>query len=708
MQPQIAFAKTFMDSYSRLPKQQQKRARDLIEKFQRDPERAGINFERIAGATDDKVRSLRVDQAYRAIVVHPPKGDVYLYVWVANHDDAYDWVRHKRFEVNPKSGIFQLYDMDVVDEFAGTPEESAIPSSRPADTLPGLFDDQDDEDLLLIGVPQPLLPTVRALKTEAQFEELAPYLPEDAAEMLLMLAAGYSLLEAIEESGRPKEQQAVDTTDFSTALEKPESQRAFRIIDGEKELEQMLDAPLEKWRTFLHPSQRRIIRMRTNGPARVLGGAGTGKTVVLMHRAKFLLENVFPNPDDRLLVTTYTRNLALDLESHLRTLCGDQAHRLEVINLHAWAKRYMQSLGFGFVPIDQATKQRLMDQAVSEADDLNLLTSFYLDEWDHVAQAQEVLTRDDYFRARRVGRGTRLSRAQKARVWRVLSRYRELLEARSLTEWPDLVRESRLVIQRKELPLRYAAVLADEVQDFSASDLRLLRAIAPEGQDTLFVVGDGHQRIYGQPVALSQCGIEIRGRAHRLRVNYRTTEQIGRKALSILTGLNIDDLDGGLDSLKGYSSVRSGPAPDVRYFARESDEADFIIQTIKQWVAEGVGLESICIAARTNSQVNDRYIPILKQAEFPTVAIRRDPETEARRQGIRLATMHRMKGLEFPRVILAGTQRGKMPLAAGEYADNASLEDHELKERCLLYVAATRARDALVITGFGEPSPFLE
>lgn len=708
MQPQIAFAKTFMDSYSRLPKQQQKRARDLIEKFQRDPESPGINFERISGATDDKVRSLRVDQAYRAIVVHPPKGDVYLCVWVANHDDAYDWVRNKRFEVNPRSGIFQLYDMDVVDEVASTPVESAMAPKPRADTTPGLFDGQDDEDLLLIGVPQPLLPTVRALKTEAQFEELAPYLPEDAAEMLLMLAAGYSLLEAIEESGRPKEPEAVDTEDFTTALEKPESQRAFRIVDGEEELEQMLEAPLEKWRTFLHPSQRRIIRMRTNGPARVLGGAGTGKTVVLMHRTKSLLENVFPRQDDHILVTTYTKNLALDLESHLRSLCRSQASRLEVINLHAWAKRYMQAQGFQFVPVDQATKQRLMDQAVSEADDLNLSPSFYLDEWDHVAQAQEVLSRDDYFRARRVGRGTRLSRAQKARVWRVLSRYRELLDARNLTEWPDLVRESRLVLEQKGLPLPYAAVLADEVQDFSASDLKLLRAIAPEGPDTLFVVGDGHQRIYGQPIALSRCGIEIRGRAHRLRINYRTTEEIGRKGLSILTGLDIDDLDGGLDSLKGYSSLRSGPPPAVRYFAKESDEADLIVETVKAWVAEGVAPESICVAARTNSQVDDRYIPILRNAGFQTVVVRRDPEAEARHPGIRLATMHRMKGLEFPRVILAGTQKGKMPLAAGEYADHASLEDHELKERCLLYVAATRARDALVITGFGEPSPFLE
>ncbi len=229
---------------------------------------------------------------------------------------------------------------------------------------------------------------------------------------------------------------------------------------------------------------------------------------------------------------------------------------------------------------------------------------------------------------------------------------------------------------------------------------------APQGPNTLFVVGDGHQRIYGYPVRLGSCGIEIRGRARRLKLNYRTTEQIRDRAIAILEGLEIDDLDGGLDSLRGYYSLRRGPKPFVECLTREIDEADFIVKKIGSWLAE-IPPEGICLAARTNSQLTDRYQPLLEKAGIATVMVKRDPESEASQPGVRLATMHRMKGLEFSRVLLAGVQDGSMPLDITMTSDEVSREDHELQERCLLYVASTRARDELAITGFGKPSKFL-
>jgi superfamily I DNA/RNA helicase len=281
------------------------------------------------------------------------------------------------------------------------------------------------------------------------------------------------------------------------------------------------------------------------------------------------------------------------------------------------------------------------------------------------------------------------------------------LDGEHLTEWADLIRETRLFIEKQGLQLPYSAVLSDEVQDFTAGDLKLLRTIAPEGKDTMFVVGDGHQRIYGTPVVLGRCGIEIRGRSRRLKLNYRTTEQIGLRAIAIIKEMKIDDLDGGLDSLKGYSALRSGPEPMVKCFSSEAEEAEFITRVIKEWLDNGVPPESICISSRTHRQIDSRYSKILENAGIKWLKVEKDPESEARKPGVRLATMHRMKGLEFSRVLLAGVQAGKMPLEAGDYADHASLEDHELRERCLLYVACTRARDALVIAGYGQPSPFI-
>jgi mRNA-degrading endonuclease RelE of RelBE toxin-antitoxin system len=704
--PQVAFSKDFMESYSRLPRKIQKKVREFTEKFQKDPTQPGLNFERLGEARDPKVRSVRIDQAYRAIVIHPPKGDVYLCVWVDNHNEAYRWARDRCFEINPKLGTFQVFELV---QGAEAPAAAPAPEPAPPAAAPGLFEHHDDEDLLLAGVPEPLLVSIRALKTDADLDTLAPHLPADAAEMLYLLAAGYGLIDAIEEADRTKpEPEKVDVDDFEKALAKPESQQRFKIVSDEAELESMLDAPLEQWRIFLHPSQRKLVHMNANGPVRVLGGAGTGKTVVLMHRANYLASKVFAGENDRLLVTTFTRNLALDLRMNLRNLCSKETFaRLDVVNLHSWAADFMRKQGHPFKIAPAHERHRLFELAMTEAPNQDYPLAFYFDEWDQVVQAQEVASRDDYFTARRVGRGTRLSRKQRAEVWQVLERYRQLLNDEGFFEWTDAIRETRLFIEKRGISLPYCAILSDEAQDFSASELRLLRTLAPQEPNTLYLVGDGHQRIYGQPIRLGSCGIEIRGRSRRLKLNYRTTEQIRDQAIAILEGREIDDLDGGVDSLKGFFSLRHGPAPVIRNFTREADEAAFIVETVGRWMKD-VPPEAICIGVRTRAQARDRYESVLQSAGFETMQVEKDPESEASRPGIRLATMHRLKGLEFSRVLLAGVQDGLLPLTVpGDPADAESRQQHELQERCLLYVAATRARDELVITGFGTPSPIL-
>ena len=565
----------------------------------------------------------------------------------------------------------------------------------------------DDEELLLAGVPSPLLASVRVLKTEPDLDVLAPHLPADASDMLYLLAAGYDFMQALEEASRPKVQvAAVDVGDFSAAFKRPETQSLFHLVEGEHELEQMLDAPMEQWRVFLHPSQRRLVQRHVNGPARVLGGAGTGKTVVLMHRAKHLAEEVFNAPDDRLLVTTFTRNLAGDLSSTLKSLCPGSTDRIEVRNLHAWARSfYEQQVGRRVAVLDdEAQRRELMARAATVAPTDAFGVSFYLDEWDQVIQAQDVVSKESYFKARRVGRGTRLGRKQRAEVWAVLSNYRELIESEGLLEWQDVVREARLYIEGSSTTLPYKAVLADEVQDLSPPELKLLRAIVPPGPNDLFLVGDAHQRIYGHMARLGACGIEIRGRSRRLKLNYRTTEQIRTRAVAILEGLEVDDLDGGVDSLSGYRSLRAGPEPQFQHCERPEHEQRVVLDVLRRWM-ESTAPEDICLGARTNHLV-ERYTEILDQAGISHVLIK--TESTPDRPGVRLATMHRLKGLEFKNVLLCGVQDGQVPLELprAAFADTASQVDHLRRERCLFYVAATRARDELVVTGFGKPSSF--
>ena len=703
----LALARTFLESYSKLPRQQQKKVRELTERFSQDPTRSGLNFERFGEARDPKVRSLRVDKAYRLIVIQPERGATLLCVWVDHHDDAYDWARNRTFEVNPVSGVLQVYSVEEAEgalvSLKGEAEEQVeapVEASR-------LFEGQDDEDLVLAGVPLPLLASVRAVVNDAELDALAPHLPEDVTDILYSIAAGFSLMEALEEASRPAEPKEVDTENFEAALEHPETQRLFHVVEGEAELEAILDAPLEKWRVFLHPSQRRLVRMDAKGPVRVLGGAGTGKTVVLMHRARHLVTRVFTEPGDRILVTTYTKTLAEDLRAHLDALCGVEAKRIEVRHLHSWAKSYYErQVGHRLRIAKEHDRREAMEAALSEANASGRPLSFYLEEWDQVVQPQNVHERDDYVRARRVGRGTRLGRRQRLEVWEVLVRYREQLELRRLMEWQGIVREASLMLTKSGSLPGYRAILADEVQDLTASDLGLLRAMIPIGRHPdLFLVGDAHQRIYGGPVRLSACGIEIRGRARRLKLNYRTTEQIRNQAIAVLEGLSIDDLDGGVDSLRGYRSLRTGPVPEVRHFDSGEEEEAAIIETLLRWSGEAP-LESICVAARTNKLIKGRYSRLLKREGIDHSLLAND---DASGTGVRLATMHRLKGLEFSRVLLVGVQDGNVPLELPreQLPDEASLLDHLQRERCLLYVAATRARDELSVIGYGEPSPLL-
>jgi superfamily I DNA/RNA helicase len=643
-------------------------------------------------------------------MVQPPRGDVFLCVWVDRHDEAYDWVRRRRFDVNPMSGVFQVYE--TVD--APTPgsaeahsirQDSHRPEGKPST---GLLSDYTDEDLLLAGVPAAILPVVRDLCTEEDLDRLVPRLPADAAEMLYRLAAGYSLSEAWEEAALAQPPAPVELDDFDRALGLAGSQRTFRLLQSDHDLEEILNAPLEQWRVFLHPTQRALVQMNANGPVRVLGGAGTGKTVALLHRAAWLASTVFTKRDDRIFVTTFTHNLAMDLRTQLRKLCGDSFDRIEVLNLHEWALRFLRRHGFALNMIEEEERRRRFHEAVTALAPSVYPLSFYLDEWDRVVQEQDVDSLDAYLTARRVGRGVRLDRKGRIAVWPVFARYRALLQESGLNEWPDLIREALGLFRSQNTTSPYRSVLADEVQDFAPNELRLLRALAPEGPDSLFLVGDGHQRIYGHKTTLGSCGIQIRGRSRRLRLNYRTTEEVRKQAVSILKGCDIDDLDGELDNLRGFVSLRSGPTPRVLHFDSEVREREAVLAILNEWL-KTVPPQAICLAARTHSLLEGRYQQMVKDAGIPAVVVERDPEAEARRPGIRLATLHRMKGLEFRCVLLAGIQFRTMPLELEESSndDEAGRQDREQGERCLLYVGASRARDELVIVGYGQPSPFL-
>ena len=721
----VAITDDFLRAYAGIPKSQQNKVRHFMEKFRADPTPASINYEPIHDMADDKVRTVRIDKTWRAIVIHPPKGDVYVCVHVGHHDKAMAWAKHKRFDINPRSGAFQIYSIEEA-KLDQPVEEAILPAAAPppSEEVPKgrLFAGRTNGDLYLAGVPQLLVPAVRALKSEAELDELAPHLPVEAVDALYMLAAGLSLDEAIreamkseappaEEAKKPSEapEPTYDPEDFGAALDRPVTQQKVKEVVDDDELRDILAAPLEMWRIFLHPTQRSLVTMSAHGPVRVLGGAGTGKTVVAMHRAKHLAKEVFTEPDDKILFTTFTANLAADINLLLDNLCGPEIERIFVVHLDRWAATFLRNKGARFDYVTDGGRKDLMGQAwelrPDELKDYGL--SFFLEEWREVVLANGIVDKGEYLSVPRTGRGRGLNRKTRLSVWKVFEAYRRSLQSLGKSEREDALREACAYLEKHPESLPYCAVVADEVQDLSPIALKLLRQIVPEGDNDMFVVGDAHQRIYANRASLGACGINIRGRrGKRLRINYRTTEKIRDWAVALLKDVAIDDLDGGKDTLKGYRSLRQGVVPEVVHWDKASEEKAYVVEKVKSWQEEHPG-ELMCVVARTHSTVNS-FGKALNNAGIDTQVIDTDGSDEGMDANVvRLGTMHRVKGLEFPRMIIAGVEAGKMPLEVSGLDNEASVEDHLQRERSLLFVAATRARDELVVTGSGERSPFV-
>ena len=704
----VAISSDFMNAFAVIPKKMQGKVLEFIVKFRNNPMSSSINYEKIAQFKDSTLRSVRIDQTYRGIVKKPDTGNVYMLLWVDHHDKAYDWAKNKKCNINPETGSLQVYDVD--DSQLAATEKDILPSEKYQKYL---FASVHDRHLLKLGVPKELLSLVRNIVSEEQLDQVVDQLPTEVNEALTALAAGYTLDEVYREFDKTiDEETQVDAEDYEAALENPDTKRRFFVVEDDLILQEILEAPLEKWRVFLHPSQRSLVERDWNGPVRVLGGAGTGKTVVAIHRAKWLIENVFKDEHDKILFTTFTRNLAADIKENLSKICSDKLmRRIEVVNLDRWVSGFLRKNEYTY-DIDYGKRiKALWEKALTLApSEVGLDDSFYREEWERVIQPLTISSFAEYLSASRVGRGVRLSRQNRKSIWPVFEEYRVLLNENNLREFDDAMRDACALIRNKGDVLPYKAVIIDEAQDMSAQAFRLIRQMIPaeEHKNDLFIVGDAHQRIYRHKVVLGRCGINIRGRGRRLKVNYRTTEENRCWAVNLLEGVSFDDLDGGLDDQKGYKSLIHGIVPRVEHTASFQSEIDFIIQYLDQIEQEGGSISEICLVARTHDLLK-QYEGALKVKGKETYFVRRSEAEDRRKGGIRLATMHRVKGLEFDRVIIAGVNDRIVPLE-GEWTktnDSVIQRESETHERALLYVAATRAKKEVIVTSFGEPSNFL-
>ncbi len=668
---------TFTGSLTKLPSQEQKAAKTTVFDLQVNPANPGLSFHRIENAKDLHFWSVRASRDLR-IIIHKTAADL-LVCYVGHHDDAYKWAEKRRIQQHPQTGAIQLVEIrervEEVPVFVPVEQLEAKPQSQL------LFQNVADESFLSFGVPEEWLSDVR-LATETTLFDLAEHLPQEAAEALLELATG----------GTPETVAKSATKGF----EHPDTQRRFRLVSDESELALALDYPWEKWTIFLHPSQKSVVERRFNGPARVTGSAGTGKTIVALHRAAFLVRR---NPKARILLTTFSDALADLLSIKLDRLIGKGSSVRKQITLKS-IPAMARELSGKFEIAAPAEISGWIDGAMDSLGELPFPKRMVLSEWRHLFDAWQLASLESYLSVPRVGMKTRLGSKQRETMFDILSKVREQLEASGKKTW-SAIYHSLADTHRG----RFDHVIVDEAQDLSVAQLRFVSRLASDGENNLLFAGDTGQRIFQPPFSWKSLGIDIRGRSSTLRVNYRTSHQIRQGADKLLPNV-IRDTDGNEESRSGTVSVFNGPIPKCQVFDTIDAEIEAVSAKLHELLDRDFHPDEVGIFVRSKGQL-PRARAALKASGLQWSELENTSRPATGR--IALSTMHLAKGLEFRAVVVMACDDEVIPLQERIEAisDEADLEEVYTTERHLLYVACTRAREELFITATNPESEFL-
>lgn len=639
-----------------------------------DPAHPGLKLHRVDRARDKKFWTARVNDDIR-IVLHRADEDTLLFA--GHHDAAYRWAERRRLDVHPVTGAAQLVEVRERVEEIVVPVYVTREAAKPA-----LFAATPEATLLRCGVPQDWLADVRAVDEDTLFA-LAAHLPSEAVEALLNLATG---------------SEPAPPAHTGDPFAHPDAQRHFRLLTDEAELRRALEAPWETWAVFLHPAQREFVERDFAGPARVIGSAGTGKTVVAVHRAVRLAKG---DPEARVLLTTFNAVLAAALRSRLAALVGDDrdvASRVTVADLGSATRQLHKTLIGPVALAGEADVREALGRARA-AGGLDVDERFLLDEWRLIVDGRQVPDREAYRDLARLGRRRRLTGEKREALWTLFETARSDLAGQGLTTYPSMLQALSARLDASPRPV-FDHIVVDEAQDIMAAELRILGKIAGARPNGLFFAGDIGQRIFRPPFSWRSEGIDIQGRSRNLKVNYRTSQQIRARADGLLPA-TIVEADGEEDSRLGVS-LFAGPVPVVQTFATADDEGYAVARWLAERVETGTRPGEIALVVRSEAAV-----PRAEAAVRNAGLSGRDAGADG---GVTVALMHDVKGLEFRAVAVVACDEGILPLEARltGASDETDLAEIYATERHLLYVACTRAREHLLVTAVAPASEFLD
>ena len=680
-------ADTFTASLARLPNDSQKAAKTTAFDLQTNPSHPGLSLHRLSGARDSNFWSARVNRDFRIIVHQTDDGMTLCYV--DHHEEAYRWAERRKLAPHPTTGAAQLVELrEVVQEI---PVVSYVTVEQATPAKPLLFENIPDEQLLGYGVPPEWLADVKVADEDSVLE-LANHLPSEAGEAVLELAVGKT------------PQPSLPAPDGADPFDHPDALRRFRVMRNIEELREALEYPWEKWTIFLHPAQVGLVERKYNGPARVSGSAGTGKTVVALHRAAYLAKS---NPEARILLTTFSGALANLLKTKLHRLMHTELEpdgRLTVDSLDTVGlDLYKAIFGPPSLAKRETVRKLLLEAITLEGTKFSL--TFLTAEWERVIDAWQLASWEDYRDIARIGRYRRLTGPQRQTLWPIFERVRSGLREQKLVTMAEVFERLTCGLNQ-EKQLIFDHVVVDEAQDISVAQLRFLAALAGEHPNGLFFAGDLGQRIFQQPFSWKELGVDVRGRSQTLRINYRTSHQIRMQADHLLDP-ELSDVDGNVEDRKGTISVFNGPRPSIQAFGDEEMECEKVSEWLIARVSEYLSPSELSVFVRSKDQLG-RAVEAIKRTGMAYAVI--DECTEGQDDCLRVGTMHLAKGLEFRAVVVMACDAEVIPLQSRveSIADEADLDEVYNSERHLLYVACTRARDNLLVTGVRPASEFLD
>ena len=673
---------SFLESKLRLTPAVQRRIDETVLKLSRDPSNPGIGLERILskkGKKPSNLWSARVNDDLRMILAKERAQTVVLFV--GRHDEAYRWAEVRRAATHGGTGEFQIVLVPETPEVPIEVRES--PRKSPLLRLPA-------KSLFEVGVPEEWLDVLLAISDEEELLSSLQLLPEGVGDLVYELMNG----RRPQLRKRPdSEAEAFGTLTARQWLWTPES---------EQELTRVLGEPFEAWRLFLHPSQRALVELEASGPVKITGPAGTGKSVVAIHRAAYLARQ-----GKRVLVLSYAKNLCASLERGLDKLLGGEArNRIKVSTVDSLARRVLVATGAAerdWKPLGDQDLLKLLQQHVARTGS-KVKMPFLRLEWDRVVKLQGIFDWQSYSQAERSGRSQALGESGRREVWAVLGPFLEGLAKQEQASYAHLRAMAASSLVQKGVPpsLQFDAVIVDELQDLTPPALRLIAGLAANHPGNLMLIGDGGQRIYPGGFSLFALGIDVRGRSTRLRVNYRSTAQIQGFADRIRVAA--DDLDGGKEDTAKVRCLLEGRPPAVNGFEDEAGHDEFLLREIGGLLAQGLQLDEIGVFARHWSEL-ERVQQVFLRAGIRSFRVDKDQAP-----GFALCSLHGAKGLEYRAVFVVRCDEGVVPYIDDPeiLGDPVLLADETNCEVSMLYVGLTRAREKVVATWVGKPSPFIE